>query len=122
MFTLEKFETLKGRIISKIEHDGEENKLRFFIETGEVFEHFHDQDCCEVVYIEDICGDLEDLIGSEILQAEEVKGESGYDDESEKSFSWTFYKLGTIKGCVTIRWYGSSNGCYSESASLYRVK
>jgi hypothetical protein len=79
----------------------------------------HHQDCCESVYIEDICGDLNDLVGSPLVEAEEV---SNYDAEplyeGEESYTWTFYRFRTLKGSVSVRWYGSSNGYYSESVSV----
>ena len=82
----------------------------------------HEQNCCENVYIEDICGDLDDLISSPILQAGEITQHNmGTCLEDDESYSWTFYKLGTIKGRVTIRWYGSSNGWYSQEVDFRQL-
>lgn len=87
----------------------------------------HKQDCCESVYIESITGDLLDLIGREILVAEEristekLEGRPDNLDEWDNSFTWTFYTLRNIKASCDIRWLGSSNGYYSESVELYRI-
>ena len=83
----------------------------------------HIQDCCETVTIEDIAGDLADLVGSPILVAEEVKSDDlGQPKESyDESYTWTFYKFSTIKGSVTVRWYGTSNGYYSESVDFVKM-
>jgi len=67
---------------------------------------YHSQDCCESVSIEDIDGDLQDLIGSPITQAEESTNGIDKPNEYSDSFTWTFYKLATVKGYVTIRWLG----------------
>ncbi|MDQ0976594.1 hypothetical protein QFZ31_006646 [Neobacillus niacini] len=110
---------LEGQVIKEIKQvDTEE--LYFYMEDGRVFKMYHDQDCCESVYIEDIIGDLDDLIGTHIGLAEEVT-EEGTDSEWGDSFTWTFYKIVSIKGAVTIRWYGSSNGYYSESVSFVEI-
>lgn len=110
---------LIGKIIIKIEKS--DNEILFHLSNGAIYKQHHEQDCCEVVVIEDIEGDLNDLIGSRLIQAEESyqKGKSGVYDDSE---TWTFYKFATIKGYVTIRWFGSSNGYYSESAYMVKIK
>ena len=77
------------------------------------------QSVCESVTIEDITGDLNDLIGTPITKAEEsTSGENPPDIKNknfqDSSFTWTFYQFATVRGYVTGRWYGESNGYYSE--------
>lgn len=87
--------------------------LVFTTADGEQFIFSHEQQCCEAVWIEDIAGDLIDLQGVPLLQAEEVT-EFPYSGNT-----WTFYKFATIKGSVTIRWLGESNGYYSEDVDIW---
>ena len=105
---------LKGKILKDIKIEGTESIL--FIDEDDIeYEMFHDYDCCENVYIEDICGDINNLIGSEIIMAEEIiNRDLSPLNEFDESYTWTFYKFATVKGYVTIRWYGESNGYYSE--------
>ena len=97
--------------------DGDE--MLFETATGERFMFAHQQDCCETVRINDIVGDLQDLVGEPILVAEEVKGATEPDEEHYESYSYTFYKFATRKGYVDVRWLGESNGYYSESVDLF---
>ena len=84
---------------------------------------YHDQYCCESVFVTNVIGDVEDLIGSPILVCEESCDSSSYlRDELVYSYTWTFYKFATRKGWVDIRWYGTSNGYYSESVSFEKVE
>ena len=116
------FEILKGMtFVSVVKVEGDDgDKLVFTTDTGDVYEQYHLQDCCESVYIESIVGDLQDLVGSEILLAEETISTSDLEEDLYGSTTWSFYKLATIKGYVDIRWCGSSNGYYSETVSLVK--
>ena len=95
--------------------------LLFETANGERFMFSHMQDCCESVRINDITGDLEDLVGEPLLMAEKVSGETPVDfnEMDYESVTWTFYKFATRKGYVDVRWLGESNGYYSESVELF---
>jgi hypothetical protein len=111
-------DVLKGKTLSSVEGDNYE--LVFKTTDGETYRMYHEQDCCESVVLEDVAGDLQDLVGSEILIAEEVEGESPADFEAYESYTWTFYKFATRKGYVDLRWLGQSNGYYSEGVSFIK--
>lgn len=118
-FSIVSFEKLQGKTLVEITHDDE--NINFITSTGESFHMHHYQDCCEVVRIESIVGDLKDLLGHPLLIAEESSNQDAPTQNSD-SYTWTFYKLATFKGYVDIRWLGESNGYYSESVSLYKGK
>lgn len=110
-------EEMQGKVFTKVYDD--DDRL-VFENDQERYIFYHSQDCCESVYIESISGDLDDLVGVPLLLSEEVSNveEPGPLSEWTDSYTWTFYKFGTIKGYVDVRWYGSSNGYYSESVNL----
>lgn len=117
------FNTLIGKTIEYIgkHFDSEHNIDRIMFLTKEeiVYEMYHDQDCCETVYLYDIIGDLTDLLNSPITMAEVVtNSDNPPEGEYIDSFTWTFYKLATVNGYVTLRWLGQSNGYYSEYVSF----
>jgi hypothetical protein len=117
---LSTFGGLIGHTLSGVKNNDNE-ELIFTLMTGERYMLYHRQDCCESVRIEDIVGDLDALIGSPIMMAEEASNGKEEDDDGYSTHTWTFYKLATVKGYVTIRWFGSSNGYYSESVDWTKV-
>lgn len=110
------FGTLVGKTITNI-HGMEEGSAAVRIDTsdGSSYLMWHMQDCCEWVSLEDVVGNPSDLIGLPVAMAEVVhEADEEPLDKWDKSYTWTFYKLATARGYVTLRWYGTSNGYYSE--------
>lgn len=113
-------EELVGKTLTEVSGMTEGHPtIDFVTEDGVKYQMLHHQDCCEDVRLEDIHGDPEDLVGSPITMAEEVSASSS---DSYGSTTWTFYKFATAKGYVTLRWYGQSNGYYSERVDFERMK
>ena len=110
-----KFKELEGQTIKTITNTIDTLNIETI--EGNKYEMYHERDCCESVVIEDVDGDLQDLIGYPILLAEETKEI----EDDRDSFTWTFYKLRNVKASVTIRWFGTSNGYYSENVSFFKT-
>jgi len=127
------FSELLGQTLTNVVVSEDNYTVRFETEEGKKYVMLHHQDCCESVYLEDVCGDWQDLLGYELLVASERSSDEEDEDVKAKrlhagegrcpdsSETWTYYKLDTIKGGVTLRWYGTSNGYYSESVAFEEV-
>lgn len=114
------FNELLGKTLKEIQIHNKDKEIKFVDSEGNEYLMYHEQDCCEDVYIEDICGNMSDLLHTPITLAEVVTNER--ECCSFGTYTWTYYKLATVKGYVTIRWYGESNGYYSEEVDFIKIK
>ncbi len=116
---------LNGRtIIEVIGCEKGSDEINIKCSDGTSWRMLHNQDCCESVSVEDVCGDVADLIGLVVEARQEcgdVHPEGFVPHEYMYSYTWTFYIIQTNKGAVTIRWLGESNGYYSESVYFERA-
>lgn len=113
------YDVIKGKIVSDVkgaEKGSEELSIVFSDGSSCLF--YHDQDCCETVEIEDVVGDFSDFIGQPLTMIEERISEEGPEDGWYDHITWTFYEFVCPKGSVTVRWFGASNGYYSESVDF----
>ena len=105
--------------MTQVEGKVGDERLVFHAYDGSEFVFWYDHDCCASCNINDIAGELSDLVGSPILQAQLVSSDQNTDPPPEypDSWTWSFYKFRTMKGDVTVRWLGESNGYYSETVT-----
>lgn len=112
---MDQIEKMLGRTAVAIVGQAGGEEIVFTFSGGATATFYHEQDCCESVEVHDINGDWADIIGSPILVAEERTED---DPDTDESGTWTFYTFRTVKGSVDVRWYGESNGYYSESVDM----
>jgi uncharacterized protein (TIGR02996 family) len=119
-----KVEDLLGltmRAVSR-RNNGPYDEILFQTLGNNFYRLYHHQNCCEIVSIEDIIGDLDDLVGFPLTIAEESTSfENPKAKANKDEFAWTFYRFATVKGYVTIRWYGTSNGYYSMGVDFEKI-
>ena len=123
------FKEVVGKTFVKIEQQKEGSYISalLFHTADETYKMYHEQDCCEGVYLEDIVGDLNTLLNTPILMAYVASNHKEVTEANQEinyyhdSSTWTFYHLATIKGYVTLRWIGESNGYYSETVDFIKL-
>ena len=92
----------------------------FQIRTDDcVYAFYHEQDCCESVWLTQVDGINDKIIGSRIVIAEVVTDEK---DTEHSHITWSFYKIGTNKGIIDFRFQGESDGGYSETVDLVKIE
>ena len=118
------FDDLQGKTLLTIRSTAYQNspdvEALVFVMSDGSWLMTHDQDCCEHVRIVEVHGDPTDLRGAYVTTAE-VSTRVATDEEADESGTWTFYRLCTPQGDLTIRWLGESNGYYSEGVTFERV-
>ena len=62
------------------------------------------------------------MLGEEITMVECSTNQDDEPHEYSESYTWTFYRMATMSETIVVRWYGSSNGYYSETTSFYMSK
>jgi hypothetical protein len=126
------FSKLNGATIHKIEGCTQgSDRILFYTSVG-IFQMMHHYNCCESVDVEDVCGDPNDIVDALVVKAEESSSENvevgvavpeGWNPEwKPESYTWTYYRLITTKGDLDIRWFGSSNGYYSERVNFEQIR
>ena len=84
-----------------------------------IYIFYHEYDCCESVWLTQVDGISDKIIGSRIVIAEVVTDEK---DTEYGHITWSFYKIGTNKGMIDFRFQGESNGYYSETVDLIKIE
>lgn len=124
------FETLAGLVLEKLEKSKSQyNEEEVHITaSGRKFVMRHEQDCSESVTVDSTKGDVSRSIGETVIDATEHSNrgdEEGAEprlDEWHDSWTWTYYTIRTQSETIVIRWYGTSNGYYSERVDFYEVE
>jgi hypothetical protein len=116
----------KGKTLKSVTVHGTD-EIAFMFSDGSEYKMFHDQDCCEYVFIHEIIGDWSEIIGKTLDSSEESThgtpdGIDTTDLYLDDSFTWTTYIFAAGDKKVVVRWLGTSNGYYSESVQIKKTK
>lgn len=111
-----------NKIVTHI--DESDDDIMITTEDGTKYHFYHNQDCCEYVYIYDTVGKLHELVGKKLLMIDHDDSKNLPEDvdlDSDESYTWTEISFVTNEKTVISRWFGGSNGYYSESVDIYEI-
>lgn len=95
------------------------DRIVFVLNDGTAFvlhnESEGDYGCDVSIHLVDIEGDLFDLIDRPLVVSETASHRPP--EKCCDSETWTYYRIATPKGMVSLRWHGRSNSYYSEAVS-----
>lgn len=98
------------------------DEVTIIFTDGSCLKFYHQQDCCETVELEDCDIIPEWLVNSKIISVEERIFRSGEGvkplNNWAESYTWSFYVIKTSSSTMVLRWYGESNGWYSETVDI----
>ena len=99
---------LLGFTLSAVEHNQDWECIVFTRTDGVQVKMHHEQECCEHVWVEEVHGDLQALIGYPLTTAEVYTRDGGESEDGDDRM-FTFYRIGNERHMATIRWCGESH-------------
>lgn len=118
---MDTYNELVGEVLTHIDENADNGEILLTTESGRQFKIYHYQDCCESVYIEGTDGDWNQLLNKKLI-AVDCDYEDGGDKEAyDSSSTRTIFTFKVNDATVINKWFGSSNGYYSETASLEEI-
>jgi len=114
------FSILKNQTITDISSDYESVTFKTVDKTYRL-EHY--QDCCESVRLENVIGDIKNILNVPITLAEEDNpGDPDWYSESyNDSHTWSVFILEAGGKRVEFWFLGESNGYYGESVDFVEI-
>lgn len=108
-------ELLLGKTIVQLEGAFTGSKLVVFhLDDGVRVRMRPDENWDTSISLEDVAGDIEDLIGTVTLSEVIINDQSNRHGKE----AWTFYRLATKAGLVVFRWYGVAGAYYSVDVNI----
>ena len=102
---------LIGSVVDDIQQNTE--TLTIKLQDGRTYLFGHEQECCEKVYLADMNGDINDLIGQTITIAHFSES-----PDKKSTTAWTFVHLSSPKGSLVIRWNADTDTQYSTDVCI----